>query len=215
MALPLHSLPGLILIAGALAQAPATEDSLPAEAVAAWQELSQVRSLKARFVQTRSTKLLTRPLESSGVLRFQRPDKLAWQMETPGRSLMVMDGSRVGMAYPDLGVREELDLADQPEVAGLVQGMMVWLAGDLEQVSASYQLQWQPGPPRSALLTPRDETLAAIIASLELRLDGDPLQVQHVRLVEPDGDVVEIALHDLHVDPELPADAFQLSTAER
>ena len=215
MALPhLASMLLPLLVAGAPAQSPAANEAFPAAAVAAWQELSQVRSLEARFVQTRNTRLLTRPLESSGVLRFQRPDKLAWQVETPGRSLLVMDGTRVGMAYPDLGVREELDLTEQPEIAGLVQGMMVWLAGDPQQVQASYTMQWQPGPPQIALLTPRDATLAAIIAQLELRLEGEPLQVRHVRLVEPDGDVVEIALQDLSIDPELPADAFQLSAAE-
>ncbi len=190
---------------------------LPPEAVTAWESMSTVRSLEARFEQKRATALLAEPLVSTGVLRFQRPDKLAWVVEQPGRSTMVVSGSQVAMSYPDLGVYEQLDLAGDPDAERLVRSMMVWLAGDLEQVSRDYGVAWAAAPagaPEGALhlatLTPRDTTMAALIARLELTLGGEPLRVLSVTMHEPDGDRVDITMHDVSLDPQLPSDAFSI-----
>jgi outer membrane lipoprotein-sorting protein len=192
-------------------------EGLPPEAVAAWQAMSTVRSLEARFEQRRSTTLLAQPLVSSGTLRFARPDKLAWVVEQPGRSTMVVSGSQVGMSYPDLGVHDQLDLAGDPDAERLVRSMMVWLAGDLEQVQRDYGVAWSNAPagaPEGALhqatLTPRDTTMAALISSLDLIIGGDPLRVLAVTMHEPDGDRVDIAMFDVRLDPELPDDAFSI-----
>ena len=192
-------------------------DDLPPEAVAVWEAMSQVRSLEASFEQSRTTTLLTHPLVSTGTLRFVRPDKLAWVVEQPGRSTMVVSGTQVGMSYPDLGVHEQLDLAGDPDAERLVRSMMVWLAGDLEQVSRDYGLAWAAAPadgPAGALhlatLTPRDPTMAGLIARLELSIGGEPLRVMAVTMHEPDGDRVDITMGDVRLDPELPADAFSL-----
>ncbi len=197
----------------------AEQPALPAEAEAVWQAMNQVGSLQARFTQRRSSSLLQAPLISTGQLQFQRPDKLAWIVETPGRSLMVVDGSTVGLSYPDLGVQETMDLAGDPDAERLVRSMMVWLAGDLQQVLADYQVHWSsagaeetaPGTLHRATLQPRDPTMAALVSSLELCIGGDPLRVLAVAMLEPDGDRVDIKLHDVQLDPQLSAGAFSLS----
>jgi outer membrane lipoprotein-sorting protein len=203
----------------ALLAAPALAgDDLPPEAVAVWEAMSQVRSLEARFEQQRTTSLLNQPLVSTGTLRFERPDKLAWVVEQPGRSTMVVSGSRVGMSYPDLGVHDQLDLAGDPDAQRLVRSMMVWLAGDLEQVSRDYGVAWAAAPaggPDGALhlatLTPLDPTMAALVARLELSIGGAPLRVLAVTMHEPDGDRVDIAMREVRLDPELPDDAFSIA----
>jgi outer membrane lipoprotein-sorting protein len=200
-----------------LAASAVASDDLPVEAVAAWEAMSQVGSLEARFEQRRSTALLSEPLVSTGVLRFVRPDKLAWVVEQPGRSTMVVRGSQVALSYPELGVHEQLDLAGDPDAERLVRSMMVWLAGDLEAVRRDYAVAWAsaaPGAPEGAAhlatLTPRDETMAALIARLELSIGGEPLRVLSVVMHEPDGDRVDIAMRDVRMDPGFPDDAFSL-----
>ncbi|GEM_PF-3149494 len=182
----------------------------PPEAVAAWEAMSQVRSLQAKFVQVQHRSLLSKPLESSGTLAFTRPDRILWRVEQPAASVFVIDGTKVGMAYPDLGVREEMDLEGNPDAERLTRGLMVWLAGDLAQVTRDYHVAWQAGPPSVATLTPKDETLAALLSKLELTVSGDPPTVDAVVMHEPDGDRVEITLTDLVLDPNLPPDTFKL-----
>ncbi len=182
----------------------------PPEAVAVWEAMGQVRTLQAQFVQVQHRSLLTRPLESTGTLAFARPDRILWRVEKPAKSVFVIDGTRVGMSYPDLGVREEMDLDGNPDAERLTRGLMVWLAGDLEDVTRDYLVQWKPGPPTVAVLTPRDEMLAGLLSRLELTITGEPPRVDQVVLHEPDGDRVEIVLSDLVLDPAFPPDTFKL-----
>lgn len=207
----------LLTLAALLSLSARADDPLPVGAVAAWEAMSAVRSLEARFEQRRTTTLLTQPLVSTGTLRFQRPDKLAWVVEQPGRSTMVVSGSQVAMSYPDLGVHEQLDLAGDPDAERLVRSMMVWLAGDLEQVSRDYSLAWADAPAEPvpdalylATLSPRDPTMAALVARLELSIGGEPLRVLAVTMHESDGDRVDIAMREVRIDPELADDAFSI-----
>ncbi len=197
-------LPALLLTPLALAGDP------PPEAVEAWNAMSEVRSVQAKFVQVQHRSLLAKPLTSTGTLAFTRPDRILWQVEAPAKSVFVIDGTKVGMAYPDLGVREEMDLGGNEDAERLTRGLMVWLAGDLAQVTRDYDVVWQSGPPEVAVLTPRDDTLKALLSKLELTISGSPPVVDGVVMHEPDGDRVEIALSDLVLDPTLPPDTFKL-----
>lgn len=181
---------------------------LPPEAVATWKALDANTSLSAEFTQVRHSKLLSKPIESSGTLAFERPDRMAWTVTAPARSTFVLDGTKVGMAYPDLGMREEIDLASNAEVASLVQGMMVWLAGDLETVSQDYDIAWASGTPAVATLTPKDDALKAIIGTLDLSIADTT--IQKVVITEPDGDRVEIAFTNVTANAPLGPEAFAL-----
>jgi len=191
-------------------------DEVPAEARAAWAAMSEVPSLEARFRQVRTTRLLAKPLHATGLLRFQRPDRLAWILESPGRSVLVMRGTTVGLSYPDLGVRQEMDLKDDPEMERLARGMMVWLAGDLDAVTRDYTIAWQASEEGDvALLTPRSEALTGLIRDIALTIEGVPPQVSRVVLREPDGDTVEIELYDMHPGVPLTEAHFRLPEGTR
>ncbi len=180
---------------------------VPPEALATWARMAEVNRLQADFVQVRYSRLLSKPFSSSGTLRFERPGRLAWTVEEPSPSTFVMDGTRVGMWYPDLGVREEIDLSGSPETARLVQGMMIWLGGDLDQVTEQYEFSWTAP---TATLTPKETSMKVIVDRLELTIGGEPPLVTAVVIHEPDGDRVEITLQNVQIDPALPANAFDL-----
>lgn len=202
----------LFLSAAMLLATATAAEPVPPEAAAAWEAMSQVGSLEARFTQVRHSSLLAAPLQSEGVLRFRRPDALAWVVTEPARSTMIMLGDNVGMAFPDLGVQQELDLSSDPDTARLVGSMMIWLTGDLEAVTQSYAITWEAAEGGgTAHLRPTDPAMAALIASMDLSIAGEPPRIEAVVLHEPDADRVEITLHDVKIDPDFPADAFSLT----
>jgi outer membrane lipoprotein-sorting protein len=134
-------------------------------------------------------------------------------VEKPARSLFVMNGTTVTTALPDLGHRESIDLAASPEAARFVQGLMVWLGGDLAAVQRDYTVVWKPaaaGTGPVVVLTPGDPALVRLLTSITLTLGGAPLQIEKVVLVEPGGDHVDIAFSSIERDPALPAGTFSL-----
>ncbi|MBA2320822.1 MAG: outer membrane lipoprotein carrier protein LolA [Deltaproteobacteria bacterium] len=183
---------------------------LPPEAAAAWAELDDVQRLRAKFEQVQHRSILSTPLVSTGILAFARPGQVRWEVSAPVRSVFVLDGTRLATALPDLGHTESVDLGSNPEAARLVQGLMVWLGGDLAGVQRDYDVTWRAGPPAVVALTPRDAAVRSVLAGLELTIEGTPARIRHVKLLEPGGDRVEIALTAIEIDPVLPAGTFAL-----
>ena len=188
-------------------------DDVPSEARAAWTAMAEVDSLRARFRQVRHTSLLSKPVESTGTLHFRRPDRLAWTVLEPSRSTFVVAGSRVGVSYPDLGVEQVFDVAENAEIARTVQGMTAWLSGDLETIARDYRIAWESTEEGGlAVLTPRSVPLRALVQQMELHVTGSPLRVSRVRIVEPDRDYVTIELFDVDPAATFGGEAFQLPT---
>lgn len=174
---------------------------------AAFAAMAQVKSLQASFTQVQTRQVLSRPLESSGTLAFTRPDRLRWEVTSPAPSLFVLEGTLVGNWWPQLGVREEVDLGERPEVRRTVEAMMVWLQADLAAVQRDFTVTWTAPVAR---LVPRAEPLNALIHHLDLTVSGAPPRVETVVIAEPDGDRVEIRLTDVVLDPVLPDGTFRL-----
>ncbi len=210
LAAPAAAAPTAETTAATTTAATTTAADLPAQAHQTWQAMMAVQRLTARFEQVRHSSLLATPLISTGQLAFQRPDRLRWTVRTPAPSDFVMQGSKVGMLWPDLGLREELDLAATPEAAQIVHAMMTWLGGDLDQLLADYAVEWVGGTPAVVRLTPRGGGLSAVLEQVELEVAGSPPVVRRIRMTEPGGDRVEIRFEDLQLDPALPPETFQL-----
>ena len=192
-----------------LASLPALAEEPSSGAEQAWSSLGSVQALDATFTQEQTRALLSRPLVSSGRIRFERPSSLRWETTSPSTSVMVMSGTQLWMHVPDLGAPQELNMSDDPRVESLVRGLLVWLDGDLESVKKNYTLTFVDGPPAVATLVPRDETLRGTISSLELTLAPDLRWVQRVAITEPDGDTTVLTLSDVTTPEDIPNDVFK------
>ena len=110
--------PGLI-VAAALVIAPhlAAADTPPA--VSAWglpelmASMHGVRTASARFVEQKFVQLLARPLQSSGTLIFNAPDRLQKETLAPMASRLTVNGDRLTVVQPD-GKTREMSLSEFP-----------------------------------------------------------------------------------------------------
>lgn len=187
---------------------------LPAVAMAEEPVLSEVfarlsspDTVQAEVTQTQHRQILGRPLVSTGSLAFARPDKLRWQVDSPARSVFVVQGDRVTTALPDLGRSETLRVGDQPQITALIESLTVWLHADAEQVAAHYDASWQDD---HVQLIARDPELSRWIERFELYLQEDGRAVQRVVMHEPDGDRSELVFQSVRLDEPVPDEVFEL-----
>lgn len=190
----------ILFFASAMAWADEPED--------AWARLAEVPQLQATFTEVQTRKLLKQPLVSTGTLAFARPDKLRWEVTGAGASVFVIDGAEIAVKMPGVPTTEHLDLTAQPQLAGLVAGLTVWLAGDFAAVQASYDVTWTA--PATATLVPKDPRVARMVARLTLRLSADGRYIEAVDLAEPDGDTMAITLSDVDTATPVPPERFHL-----
>ena len=71
-----------------------------AAAEAMWRRLAEVPHLRAEFTQVQQRKLLKAPLTSTGILAFERPDKLRWEVTGAASSVFVVSGTEVSARMP-------------------------------------------------------------------------------------------------------------------
>ena len=190
-------LPGFI-VSAALVIAPhlAVADTQPA--VTAWglpqlmASMRGVRTASARFVERKFVQLLARPLQSSGTLIFNAPDRLQKETLAPTASRLTVNGDRLRVVQPD-GKTRDVSLSEVPEIAALVESIRATLAGDGATLTR-YYTPTLSGTAGNWLLTlePRDSRLRNLVTTI--RMQGEGSVIRSIVTVERDGDRTEMTI---------------------
>lgn len=147
--------------------------------------LAQRKHGHVTFVEKKFIALLDRPVESSGELLYEAPDRLEKRTLKPKPESLVLDG---GTVSAQRGRRHYVvDLRQYPQVLPFIESIRATLAGDraaLERVfkvdfSGSFH-QWQLG------LVPLDAQLRKTVK--EIHIGGEKDVIHSVEILEADGD---------------------------
>ena len=179
------------LLCATLALAPALAPALAAALAADWDVAALMQMLRehppgrVHFVETKEVSVLDRPLESSGELVFTPPDRLEKHVTSPGDERLVVDRDR--LVIQRQGRRQELALADYPQVAVLIESIRGTLAGDRAALERTYTLELAGDAQGWRLvLRPRDAALAKLVT--QVTIEGSQAEVQRVAIEQADGD---------------------------
>lgn len=139
----------------------------------------------AAFTETRELALLSSPLESAGTIYFVPPDRMVRVVTRPGRSRLVVDGSRA--RFEDETGAHDLDLGASPVARQLVDSFVVLFRGDEPRLRELYDCTYEAGGSSWSLrLVPRSTPLDRMVASMHLV--GTGARIDRMETLEPDGD---------------------------
>jgi outer membrane lipoprotein-sorting protein len=129
--------------------------------------LAKQKSGEARFTEQRFVHGLEGPLDASGTLSFDAPDKLVRRTLSPRIETMAVDGNTLTLSRG--GRNRTLALDSMPELLGLVEAMRGTLSGDgatlqryFKSTVSGTQAKW------TLDLTPIDSRLAAQVRSMRI-----------------------------------------------
>ena len=155
-------------------------------------QLRAVTAASGQFVERKQVKLLTRPLQSSGVLHYAAPDRLEKITEKPARETMLLRGGILSGTRSN-GDRYHLSLDDHPDVAALVEGIRSTLAGDLPTLRRYYDIAFtESGAGWELHLSPKSDAVRSKV--VEIRIDGVGAALSQVDVIEADGDHSEMTI---------------------
>lgn len=178
----------LALAAQSLAGAP----SAVSPSAAAADTLEQLMQLLARrrhgeadFSEVRYLSVLSEPLRSSGTLIYDAPDHLEQRIVRPRAETVVLDHGVLTMRR---GKRERsVNLAEQPQIAPLVDSMRALLAGERSTLEQHFILQLTGALDHWELrLEPREPSLRASVR--EIDMSGEDDVIRQVQLQARNGD---------------------------
>ncbi len=141
----------------------------------------------ARYTETRTMKVLTRPLRSSGLLRFRKPDVLEKRVLTPQTESIRVEGDQVTIEGTGGEAPRTLQLSGHPEVGVLIEAIRAPLTGSRDRLNQLFQVSLGGSERRWLLsLVPRDPRAAEWVRSVFVRGSGD--RVTGVEIEERNGD---------------------------
>ncbi|HET9403783.1 MAG TPA: outer membrane lipoprotein carrier protein LolA [Burkholderiales bacterium] len=150
-------------------------------------ELGQVKSSRARFVESKHIAILSAPLESTGTLLYTAPGRLEKHTQTPRRESLVLEGDRLILENKDRNQRRTFALQDQPVIWAFVESIRSTLAGDLATLNRFYQVALDGGERQWRLtLKPAEPDMQGMVS--EIRIGGSRNRVNTIEIIETQGD---------------------------
>jgi hypothetical protein len=147
--------------------------------------LAQRRHGRVEFVEQKFLAILNHPLESSGELLYDAPDRLEKRTLAPRAETLVLAGSILTTERG--GHARVLDLHRYPQVQPFVESIRATLAGDRAALERVFHVEFTGGVRRWSLtLTPLDRQLSRTVK--QVQIDGSQDQLLRVEIRQPDGD---------------------------
>ena len=166
--------------------------SLGAAGVCLADDLDALMSLLAQrkhghvsFVEEHFLAVLDRPVESSGELLYDAPDRLEKRTLKPKPETLVLEH---GVITAHRGRHTYvLNLSDYPQIVPLIDSIRATLAGDRASLERIFKVQLDGSLSQwKLLLTPSDATVARSVK--EIRIEGTRDVIHSVEIQQADGD---------------------------
>lgn len=162
--------------------------------------MDDVKAFRATFVQEKRLKVFAETVKSEGVIVFQRPDKLRWEITKPFRSILVVSGDSVAKFEWVDGKRRKLELgraADAILVA--MRRIRDWFTAKFDEEHYEVMVDGT-----TVTLRPKDKRLRKTIEALEFFPTRDLKAMERVIVRERAGDTttMRFANHDPKYEPK-------------
>ena len=184
---------------------------------AAFRKLSErfrdLRTLSCSVSQERRTALLEKPIASSGTLFYRRdPGRLVFRMAVPRTTEIHMDRAAYQVYRPDEKRLERIEF-ENDELTGRL--LMVFQPKEDEVWKAfTVRAGASKDGDLEVRLEPADEKVRKRLRRLVLTLRETDGALRRILVEDAEGDEVRFDLSDVKLNPELPAETFELRVPE-
>ena len=153
--------------------------------------LAQRKHGHVTFVELKYVAILDRPVESSGELLYDAPDRLEKRTVKPRPESLVLEG---GVISAQRGRhRYVLDLQQYPQIVPFIESIRATLAGDRPALERVFNVGFEGSFEHWTLgLVPRDTKLAATVR--RIRIEGETDHIHSVEILEVDGDRSQLTI---------------------
>jgi outer membrane lipoprotein-sorting protein len=205
------------LIAGACAVALATRLAAVPPPTDAFDDLyargqkanAAIKTLTARFTETSTSSLLTRPIVARGTVAVERPMRVVLRYTDPDLRTVLIDGNKMTMLWPSRGIQQVTDVGS---AQGRVQKYFV--NGSAADLRRQFEIDMHDAGDRPAdyyvTMVPKRKQIRDALARLDLWVNRGSFLLDSMKLTFANGDTKTMAFEDVVPNAALPADAFAL-----
>ena len=140
---------------------------------------------RVEFIEQQFLAVLSRPIESSGELRYDAPDRLEKRTLKPHVETLLLTGEVLSVERAHS--KRVTDLHAYPQVLPFIESIRATLAGDRKALERLFRLDFAGSVSRWTLtLVPLASKVKQSVS--QVRIDGAGDQLLKVEIRQPDGD---------------------------
>lgn len=180
------------------------------------QRQREVASVRATVLQKKRHPLLREEAISAGTLLFKRPNHVRWEVDTPERVIIVMDGHMLTIYRPDRYEAERRDLRQDLMSRAAVEFLTSGMSLDVAQLEKRFLVDlYRENDGLALRLVPRSRLVAQAIASITIYQNDKEAIPHQIVVMGQKGDRTETTLTQVTINPQVPEDAFTLRLGPR
>ena len=169
-------------------------------------EIRQNRSTQADFQDQRVIRLMKNPVQSSGTVWFQPPNKFRREVKGNSPSITVSDGRDLWIYYPNFKSAERYSLGKGSPLDATVAAINSAL--NLENIESSFNVSATKSDNGHELaLLPRTAAMKRVFQKLDLRINSE-FRVARTDMLLPNGDRI-VTTYSNQRRAAIPASTFE------
>src|SRR6516165_295187 len=169
-------------------------------------EIRQNRSTQADFQEQRVIRLMKNPVQSSGTVWFQPPNKFRREVKGNSPSITVSDGRNLWIYYPNFKSAERYPLGKGSPLDATVAAINSAL--NLENIESSFNVSATKSDNGHELaLLPRTAAMKRVFQKLDLRINSE-FRVARTDMLLPNGDRI-VTTYSNQRRAAIPASTFE------
>ncbi len=165
-----------------------------------------IQNLTTDFTQYKHMNFLSEPIETSGQMVFEMPDKLLWKYTKPYSYSIIFKDQKVFINNE--GNKSSVDVGNNKTFEQINQLIVGSVSGDLFN-DESFSISYFKNPDYNiAVLNPKSNGIKKYISRLELYFDKKTAAIAEVKLYEPSEDFTHIAFKNKKTNVRLDQNTF-------
>ena len=157
------------------------------------QTASAMKGMQCDFVQTKRMKLLSKEMQSKGVMYFKRPNKLRWQYTAPYDYTFILNGDKVQIKSSKS--TKNIDVQGNKMFRQITNIILNSVTGGSLKSSSDFTVEvYKKDNTYFAKLYPKKKELKQLYQVIEIYFDSALTMVNSVRMVEKTGDETRVNL---------------------
>lgn len=154
---------------------------------------SSVSEMQCEFTQTKTMKLLSKEMQSKGIMYYKKPNKLRWQYTSPYDYTFIMNGDKVQIK--SIKSTKNIDVQGNKIFRQITNIVLNSITGGTLKSSSDFVVEvYKTDKDYFAKLFPKKKELKQLYEYIELHFNPALTMVSSVKMAEKTGDVTVVRL---------------------
>lgn len=158
---------------------------------------TRIESMKCRFVQTKTSPLLTKAAVAEGRMSYSSPSSLRWEYVSPYRYTLTVENDSIGMTSDGKTVQSAVGKSGVKYMAGMILGSISGQKLFDERMFAISLYEEADG--YCAVMKPKRKDMRRMFGSITFYFAKGTLLVERVELTEGEGTTTTIRFENITI----------------